>query len=75
MRPDGPPPAPGLVAVSLQGRPEDIRVLLAAIRAAVTVWDSPAYVYADRNGITVRRYLTADLRAEEPSGPRGSSPP
>lgn len=55
-------PAVGVVKVRLQGRPEDVDRVAVAIQEALTALHDPRYAYQDRNGVTVRRYLTVDLR-------------
>lgn len=71
-RREQPPPAPGTVDIRIQGRPEDVAAALALLDEAAgtdprRMWRKPG-VYPDRNGITVRRYLTADLR-DQPGPP------
>lgn len=65
-RREPPPPAPGTVDIRIQGRPEDVAAALVLLDAVSgpgprRLWRKPG-VYPDRNGVTVRRYLTADLR-------------
>lgn len=55
-------PAAGTVEIRLRGRPEDVEETLRDLLGMPGVLRSPDRVYADRNGVTVRRYLTADLR-------------
>lgn len=64
-----PAPAPGTVSVRVQGRPEDVdvyveRLLRAEEPGRRMVWRGRRY--DDRNGITVRQYLTVDLRDQPP---------
>lgn len=70
VRREEPPPAPGTVSVRVQGRPEDVDAYVEQLLQAVepgrrTVWRGRRY--DDRNGVTVRQYLTVDLRAAPPS--------
>jgi hypothetical protein len=58
------------VTVRVQGRPEDVDAYVEQLLQAVepgrrTVGRGRRY--DDRNGITVRQYLTVDLRAAPPS--------
>jgi hypothetical protein len=69
-RREEPPPAPGTVTVRVQGRPEDVDAYLAELQARETpgrrrVWRSRRY--EDSNGVTVRQYVTVDLRDQPPS--------
>lgn len=55
-------PAEGTVEVRLRGRPEDVKRAAALIQLILVARHSPDYPYGDRNGVTVRRYMLADLR-------------
>lgn len=60
------PPTEGTVEIRLRGRPEDIAELAEILTAltGATVRHNRDRSYRDGNGVTVRYYLTADLRGE-----------
>lgn len=59
-----PAPPRGVVTVRVQGHPEDVATYVADLveRGAR---HAPKFAYRDRNGVTVRRYLTANVRKEQ----------
>lgn len=56
------PPSAGFVDVRFRGRREDIDELLSRLGPVVQLWHER--IYGDDNGVTVRHYLRADLRAD-----------
>jgi hypothetical protein len=61
-RRDPPPQSPGYPAVRIQGHLADVDRVVELLReAGAVVWHDPDRVYEDRNGVTVRRYVTVDL--------------
>lgn len=56
-----PAPPRGTVTVRVQGHPEDVATFVAQLveRGAR---HAPKFAYRDRNGVTIRRYLTAQVR-------------
>jgi hypothetical protein len=53
----------GTVGVRVQGRPEDVNAYVARL-VALGALHSPAFAYRDRNGVTIRRYLSATIDKE-----------
>jgi hypothetical protein len=51
----------GTVSVRVQGHPEDVATYVAQL-IEMGALHSPAFAYRDRNGVTIRRYLTAHIR-------------
>lgn len=60
------PPDEGTVEIRLRGRPNDIAQLADLLTAltGATVRHNRDRSYRDGNGVTVRYYLTADLREQ-----------
>jgi hypothetical protein len=51
------------VGVRVQGRPEDVDRYVARL-VALGAMHSPKFAYRDRNGVTIRRYLSATIDKE-----------
>jgi len=56
------------VEIRLRGTPEDIAAFAALLTAmtGATVRHNRDRTYSDSNGVTVRYYMTADLREDQP---------
>lgn len=61
-------PDEGTVEVRLRGTPDDIAAFAALLTAmtGATVRHNRDRSYGDRNGVTVRHYMTADMRKDQP---------
>lgn len=64
---------PGVVTVRLQGRQEDVDLLLTALAELVQqrLWQENQRFYMDANRITGRRYLTVEVSGLRSSGAEG----
>jgi hypothetical protein len=56
-----PAPPRGVVTVRVQGHPEDFATFVAQL-VELGARHAPQFAYRDRNGVTIRRYLTATVR-------------
>lgn len=54
----------GTVGVRVQGHPEDVDRYVARL-VALGAMHSPKFAYRDRNGVTIRRYLSATVSEEQ----------
>jgi hypothetical protein len=58
-----PPPVEGVVEVRVRGLPGDVERAAALLADLLGARLDKDYAFEDRNGVTVRRYLSIDLRS------------